>query len=84
MGKPGSEQSRPEEETLIEEAEAVALRTGNKTLIANIKHLKGKIFVATNNLDGAVEALEEALQVARDAKDPLTESFILSDSSVTT
>jgi predicted ATPase len=78
-GKPTLEQSRPEEETLIEEAEAAALRTGNKALIANIKHLKGKIFVATHNLDGAVEALEEALQVARDAKDPLTESFILSD-----
>jgi tetratricopeptide (TPR) repeat protein len=78
-GKSASEQGQSKEESLIEEAEEAASRTGDKSLLARIKHLKGRIFVFTYNLEGAVQEMNEALQMARDTKDSLAEFFIMID-----
>lgn len=76
-GNPGSENKWPESEILVEEAEESAIRTGDQSLIARIKYLKGKILLTTYSLDSSIQVLEEALKMTRDCKDWLTESFIM-------
>jgi predicted ATPase len=79
-GNPSGDDPRmSEEESLIEEAEYAALRSNNLSLLARIKFIKGKIFVTTNNLDSAVEEMNEALQMAKIEKDPLAKFFIMSE-----
>jgi tetratricopeptide (TPR) repeat protein len=79
-GKPEYDQElSSEEEVLVHEAEAAALRTGNMSMAARIKYLKGKIYITTNNLDGSIESLKEALQIAKDTQDSLAEFFIMAE-----
>jgi tetratricopeptide (TPR) repeat protein len=78
-------QGRPEsgEETLIEEAEVSASHYSSVSrdwaLLARIKYLKGRIFVHTRNLGDAIEVLKEALKIAQDARDSLTQFIIMSE-----
>ena len=44
--------------------------------MARIKYLKGKVYITTKNLDRAIQALKEALQIAQDAQDKLAEFII--------
>jgi tetratricopeptide (TPR) repeat protein len=78
-GKPESSPIKSEEESLVEEAEAAAFRAGERSLIIRLKYLKGKIYITTYNLDGAIEALKEALQMAKEDKDSLAEFFIMAE-----
>jgi predicted ATPase len=78
-GKSEYNSGRSEEEDLVEEAEAAAFRTGNRSLLARIKYIRGKMYITTRTLQSAVEVLKEAIQMAHDAQDPLAEFFIMAE-----
>jgi len=61
---------------LYEEAEAIALRTSNKTLLAllaQIKLTKSVLLVATHSVPEAIEVMREALDLAQSSGDVLTQ-----------
>ena len=63
---------------LLEEAESAALRTDDKSLLAQIVFLKGLIFVSTKSLPEALKVMTEALQIAESAGDSVLEFAIMS------
>ncbi len=76
-GKPEQQGKLPLEK-LAEEAETAALRTGDLALIAQVKFLRGQAILVMKNYPEAVKAMQEALEIARQAGDPLIEFIIMS------
>jgi predicted ATPase len=69
----------PEELTsLVEEAEAVSIRTGDKALLARVKYMHGMRISRTGNLSQWLMALREALDLMRQAGDRVGEFFVMS------
>jgi tetratricopeptide (TPR) repeat protein len=75
-GKPG-QRDRLDLTKLVKDAEEAASHTDNKALLAQVKFLKGKVLVATHNLGEAIAVMKEALEIARNANDPLLQFAIM-------
>ena len=65
-------------EELVQEAAAAAARAGDPELIAQVRYLSGAVAVVTSSLSEAIRLMREALELAKTARDPLTEFIILS------
>lgn len=64
---------------LLIEAEQAAERTGNLKLRAQLGAIKAKLLVTNDSLDSALAQYEDALALARQAGDRLTEFIVLID-----
>lgn len=76
-GNPDAKSNTPYEQ-LVGEAEAAALHCGDRALIARIKYLKGHLALVTENFPEALKTMHKALEISREANDPLMEFIILS------
>jgi tetratricopeptide (TPR) repeat protein len=76
-GKPEQQGKMPLEK-LAEEAEAAALHTGDLALIARVKFLRGQVILVIKNFPEALKAMQDALEIAQKAGDPLIEFIIMS------
>jgi tetratricopeptide (TPR) repeat protein len=76
-GKPGS-QGMTSLEELASEAEAAAGRTKDLLLISQVRFVKGQIIHVARGLQEALETMREALELAKQVDDPLTQFIIMS------
>jgi tetratricopeptide (TPR) repeat protein len=62
---------------LAKDGEEAAVKSGDAKLKANARYATGTVLIAYSGLDEAIDALREALELARQASDPLAEFAIL-------
>jgi len=72
------ESDRTASEAIGDEAETIAARTGDKALTARIKCLRGLQMLRSANLPQALAVLKEALELMKQAGDPVGQFYIMS------